>query len=586
MLPRWIGMKYGGIMNLDALTVAAVVEELRGAILHGRVQHVLLPTPMSIGLEVYREGRRHQLLASANPRSARLHLVESRLSRGVEQDSPLLLLLRKHVRKGVVTAIEQPDLERIVVLSITKYPGGRKDHEEEDEPLEETRCELVVELIGPRSNLILVDDNNLILEAVKRIPNDGERRAIMPRQVYTAPGRPAERLDPRRATADDVEAALARGGDAARALTSVYAGVSPQLAREALARANAGGFPQDAVLASRVATELAGLFVAPFAPSLAYGENEQLIAFAPYSMAQYADVRAVASISIAIETFYDAAEHVTNHAQRRDQLAAALRGVQEKYHRQREALERELARAEALDTLRWEGEMIFGYLHTIEPGQTALDIEDRTIRLDPRKTPVENAQARFREYDKAKGALAGVPQRLDATRTQLDWLDETVALLEMADSFEAISTIERELTEQGIIGRPGARPKGPRAGPLRLRSSEGVTIFVGRSAGQNEQVTFQLAQPHDLWLHARGVPGAHVVIQVDGEWGDATLLEAAGLAVHFSKARNQTAAEVTICERRHVRKVAGGPPGLVTIRNERSIRVPPLRPDQLAERTA
>ncbi|MDQ5850526.1 MAG: NFACT family protein, partial [Chloroflexota bacterium] len=428
-------------MNVDALTIAAVVDELRDTVLHGRVQHVVLPALSSIGLEIFRQGRRYQLLASANPRTARLHLVDSRLSRGVEQDTPLLLLLRKYVRNGIVTAIEQPELERIVVLSITKYPSGRKDAEDDD-VVDERRCELIVELLGQRANLILVDDNNVILDAVKRVPDDRGGRAIMPHAVYILPPRPAGRLDPRSATAGGVREALARAEDPAKALAAAYAGVSPQLAREALVRAGPGQDLSSPTGAAAVAAALSALFREPFAPSLAY-DGDQPIAFAPYHMAQYDDVRPASSISEALHIFFASAEQLTGHAQRRDQLMARLRDVRIKYERQREALERELVRAQALDMLRWEGEMIFGYLHTLAPGQTVLEVDGKQIQLDPRKTPVENAQARFREYDKAKGALAGVPERLQGTEAQLAYLDETLTLLEFADTFETITAIER-----------------------------------------------------------------------------------------------------------------------------------------------
>ncbi len=153
----------------------------------------------------------------------------------------------------------------------------------------------------------------------------------------------------------------------------------------------------------------------------------------------------------------------------------------------------------------------------------------------------------------------------------------------MAEGFDAISGIEREVEQQGLLKpQPGNRTaRAPRAQPLHLRSSEGVPILVGRSAGQNDEVTFRLAQPDDIWLHARGVPGAHVVIRTDGAVGDQTLIEAAGLALYFSKARNQPAADVSLCRRRDVRKVAGGPPGLVTLRNEHSLHVHPLAPGDI-----
>jgi predicted ribosome quality control (RQC) complex YloA/Tae2 family protein len=300
-------------------------------------------------------------------------------------------------------------------------------------------------------------------------------------------------------------------------------------------------------------------------------------------MTQFPDVRPVDTVSEALETFFAASEQITAHAQRRDALRQRLHEVRERLQRQHDAMSRELERAAALDNLRWEGEMIFGYMHTIEPGQSTLEVEGKTIKLDVNRTPVENAQSRFREYDKAKGAIAGVPERLAATSGQLQYLDETVAMLELADSYEAIAAIEREVQEQGILKASSGKgqARGPRSTPLRTQSSDGVPILVGRSAGQNDEVTFRLARPDDLWLHVRDIPGAHVVVQVDGIVPDRTIEQAAGLAVYFSGARNSTSAEVILTLRRHVKKVAGGPLGLVNYRNEHTIRAAPLSPSEL-----
>jgi predicted ribosome quality control (RQC) complex YloA/Tae2 family protein len=112
-------------MYFDALTIAAVADELRETILGGRIQRVLQTGPLSIGLEIYNRGQRHQLLASAHPQLARAHLVRARLTRGVEQDTPMLLLMRKYVLGGRVIAVEQPALERILLLSIAKRAETR-----------------------------------------------------------------------------------------------------------------------------------------------------------------------------------------------------------------------------------------------------------------------------------------------------------------------------------------------------------------------------------------------------------------------------------------------------------------------------
>ncbi len=457
-------------MYFDALTLAAMTDELRSTIVGGRIQRVLLPTPLSIGLEVYNAGTRYQLYASADPRAARVHLLGAKPTRGSDRETPLTLLLRKYVRNGFVAAVEQPPLERILVLSIIKHPALRK--EDPDDVDHELRSELILELMGNRANILLVDDNNLILDAVKRVPA-GARRTIMPRQPYIAPAQ-LDRLDPRTATANGIRAALSGAErDVAKAIVSAYSGVSPQQAREALVRATAGEAiePDADPPHEAIAAALRGLWSEPWEPSLAY-QGEQVVAFAPYSLRQYAAARPAAGISEAVESYYAGAAQVTSHAQRRDALLRRLDEVRERYRRQFESLSRELERGSSLERLRWEGEMIFGFLHQIEPGQTELTIEGRTIRLDPLRTPVENAQARFREYDKAKAAVAGVPERLVSAENQLRFLDETMALLELAEGYEAIAAIEREATESGLLKAPsGKAPRGPRSQPLRIESS-------------------------------------------------------------------------------------------------------------------
>ena len=115
---------------------------------------------------------------------------------------------------------------------------------------------------------------------------------------------------------------------------------------------------------------------------------------------------------------------------------------------------------------------------------------------------------------------------------------------------------------------------------LRVESSDGFAIYVGRSAGQNEQVTFKIGAGDDLWLHARGLPGAHVIVKSGGRAvPEQTLREAAGLAAYFSQARGEPAVEIDISRRSLVRHIPNAPAGLVTYRAERTIRAAPRGPE-------
>ncbi len=587
-------------MYFDALTLAAVAEELQDTILGGRIQRALLPNQHSVALEIYARERRHHLLLSAHPQFTRVHLSAAKLSRGVERETPLLLLLRKYVVGARVVAIEQPELERVLVLSIVKGPLPRNtpafDDDDDmpddlDEPTdaaddmagaEPLRSELIVETMERRGNVILVGDDNIILASLRHVTRRMSHRPVLPHAPYELPPRQDKR-DPRQATPEGMRA-LQSGAETnlARAIVAAYRGMSPLAAREAVFRGvgDASAKPAPDLPWARLALAVRGLWSGDWQPCLVRNA-EELAAYAPYLLTHLPNAEPVDSISAALEAFYDAHERLTAHQQRRDALRKQILETRERLDFQRQGLRSELKRAEDLDRLRWEGEMIYAFMHALTPGQSQLEIEGRTIALDPRRTPIEQAQERFRAYDKAKGAIAGVPERLHAVEARLAGIDETLALLDLAEGFESIEDIAREAAEQGYIrtscGR--AAPKIRRQAPLRVESSDGYAIYVGRSAGQNEQVTFKIGASDDLWLHARGIPGAHVIIKSGGRAvPEQTLQEAAALAAYFSQARGAAAVEIDISRRSLVRHISNAPAGLVTYRAEQTLRVAPHAP--------
>ncbi|NJN16446.1 MAG: fibronectin/fibrinogen-binding protein [Oscillochloris sp.] len=605
-------------MYFDALTLTAVADELRETIIGGRIQRVLLTGPLSIGLEIYAQRRRYQLLASAHPQLARVHLTTNRLSRGVEQETPLLLLLRKYVLGGRITAIEQPQLERVLMVSIVKPPPMRNQNiphaaaevsdESSDEVADEAedaetddplaalarlmalenvlRCDLVIEPQDRRSNIILVDDDNFILESVKRVTPRMSSRVVMPRRVFELPP-PPEKRDPTKATAEGITS-LAAGSqrDLARALVATYRGVSPQVAREVVFRAvgRTDIRLDQAIPAYTVAARLRELFTAPQEPSLVPGPNGPS-AFAPYRITHLPESAGCSSMSTALDAYFATRETLSSHRQRRDALKQSLDAARERLVRRREQIAAELVRAGELETLRWEGEMIFAFMHELQPGATTLSVENRTIKLDPGRSPVDQAQERFKAYDKAKSALAGLPERAAAAATQVRGVEELTALLELSDDFEQIEQIAQEAEELGYLREhpdpvtARRRRKPAKARPLHLQSADGLDIYVGRSARQNEEVTFKIGRRDDLWVHVRTIHGSHVILRSGGrDIPEASLQQAAGLAAYFSQARADAAVEVDICRRALVRKIPGGPVGLVTYRAEQTLRVAPLEP--------
>lgn len=574
-------------MYFCTLTVAAIADELRTTVLGGVVQRVVLPDTASIGLEVYAHKQRYQLLASAHPSYARVHLVGGKLSRGVEQASPLLLLLRKYVLGGRIMAIEQPPLERVLTLSIVK---------------EVETCNLIVECMDRRSNIMLVDEHAVILDSVKRVTSRMSHRVILPHVAYMLP--PAQdKYDPRVATVDELLMLCEQDKrELVRVLVAGYRGVSPQTAREVLYRAGLGAFLADkgsrhAFLELQaldaVAQHLRDLFTARCVPVVVPGEA-QPVAYAPYRLTYMAGAVEQPTMSVALEVFYQVHQQVTNHGQRRDAVREQLDAARKRLHNLYDLLVKEREKTLDAEQVRWEGEMILGFMHAIAPGQCVLEVEGQSIALDPACSPLENAQRRFVAYGKAKSGAESVAKRLRDVELQWAGLEELAALLELADEREQIEQIALEAEEQGfVVGakaayaktkpklheKPGKQCRPALRKPLHVVSSEGFDMYVGRSSQQNAYVTFRVGRPDDMWLHARGVPGAHVIVR-SGKQSvpEQTLREAAGLAAYFSRARAEKAVDVDVARRTHVRKVSGGPPGLVTCRVERTLRVEPLPP--------
>jgi predicted ribosome quality control (RQC) complex YloA/Tae2 family protein len=251
------------------------------------------------------------------------------------------------------------------------------------------------------------------------------------------------------------------------------------------------------------------------------------------------------------------------------------------------ALEHQLAAGQGQrDPLRRGGEHILARHAELPVGSTEVLVDGERFELDPRLTAVENAQAYFARYRKAREAEARVPELLAQARQQVQHLAELRTLVEVADQMEAIRALRREVgaatgtkTMTPKTGKAAARPDAKAAAPYRrIGLGNGWEALLGTSAAGNARVTFDLGQADDIWLHARGVPGAHVILQTTGapQAPPEELVErAAQLAAWHSAARASGAVEVDVAQRRHVRKIPNAPPGLVRYTNERTLRVTP-----------
>ncbi|MBF6613948.1 MAG: NFACT family protein [Chloroflexi bacterium] len=622
-------------MPFDALTIAAIRQELERTLLGGRVQNVIMPGPLTISLEIYRAGSgRNQLLMSAHPQNARVQLTPTPSSRDPEQHPPLLLLLRKFVRGGTLYALSQPARERVLTASIAKRidpdkhqeyhfegdfrdRGGSEEAEPEDSDAPVTTVELVIEVMGRLSNIVLVAADGTIMDSIKRIPPSINRvRTTLPHQPYIAPPPQAKR-DPLGATINVLSVALSEAaqGDAGAAvwkgLVSGFAGVSPTLAREVVWRAFGDAklpvqsVARDPAALARLLEQMRAIFTleesGSWEPTVAWREEaggvRRALDFAPYRLTHLAKegckLEVHDSISQAASEYFAAAGQLGGHSALRAHVHAELEEIRRRDERKLSSLRDELQRSQALEEIRRRGEAILSYMHTLKPGEHRLAVPDEKliIELDPGLSPVENAQALFREYRKAQSAQASLPEKVAEAEMRVEYLDELATSLDLASSYDEIRAVQGEVrlakrptgrsaTEEQEGKQRGSKGKvrktqEKRPQPLRLQTQQGAQMLVGRTASQNDVATFRLAAPEDLWFHARGVPGSHVILRIGEGITPKDIEEAATVAAAHSRARNEAQVDVLYTEKKYVRKVPNSPPGFVTYKHEQVIRVAP-----------
>jgi predicted ribosome quality control (RQC) complex YloA/Tae2 family protein len=557
----------------DSLTLAAVASDIR-ALGRARFTGVRQPAADTIVVSLAAGRAAHHLLCCIHPTRARVHVA--RRPESTERLGPFGTLLRSRLVDARLVTVDQPPFNRLLRLGFDALEG---------------RLWLVAEVMGRHSNLVLAGER-AVLGALKVVtPRMSPRRPVLPGRPYVPP--PADRPTPLGLDVDGLRAILRSSASLERRLSQALLGVSPTLAREIALRAGidpAAPAEDSAGSAGALFETLRSIAASvernAFSPTV-YTDAGRVAAFAPFPMRvfEHLSPEATATMSEAVDRYYRQDAPADALDERRKQLngaiGAALRQREEVLEENRRIID-ESGRA---DRYRVLGDLILTHAHEVRPRDRVLRVPDYTgggaeveIPLDPALTPSENAQQYYRRYAKARATTKALPARMARLQTERDALTEALVQVEAATSPDDLWEIHSGLAEMGVVGRgPRSRPPA-KTGPRRFRTADGATILVGRSARENDRVTFREGGPEDLWFHARGVAGAHVILKAAGRPSPASIEAAARLAAYYSEGRTSGQVAVDSVERKHVRKPRGGAPGVVTYTGERTTLVAPARP--------
>lgn len=437
---------------------------------------------------------------------------------------------------GPLTSADQPALDRIVRLRF----GGAEGF------VETPPVDLVVELTGRNGNLILVDTRGVILGASREIGVDVNRfRQIEPGLEYVPPP-PYDKIDPRRASREELARAL--GGRTVAQVKKVVDGVGPELTAAASSLA---AVPADA----RLEGESLGRFLDALA---------EIVADPAAAVDRALDRPDVATLRARERR---AADRARAARRLRDRLELARKRVHD--------AQRTIEAEEGAAALREEADLLLAHAHRVPPGASSVVLPgflggDVTLELDPALPAAANAERRYAGARKRTARAARARERAAE-------LGAEVAALE--DELRSLASLDDEALHARAEELEPARRDRKRSGPgLRYPAPHGFTVVVGRSARENDEITFRVARSLDLWLHVQGWHGSHVIVQAQGrEVPFDTVLFAARLAAGHSKAAGGDNVPVDYTLRKHVWKVKGGPPGAVRFTQQKTVYVTPSR---------
>ena len=567
-------------MPLDGLTLGLIARELDAALAGGRINKIVQPERDELILTIRAGGENRQLLLSATANCARAHLTQVRKNSPLEPLN-LCMLMRKHITGGRVCAVRQLESDRILEIEI----------EHHDELGDAARKRLICEFMGKHSNLIFVDGNGRIIDSARRV-NEliSSVREVLPGLRYELP--PAHGKIPfDHVEADALYAAMAgMNGPLHRLIAQTISGMSTQTARELAFRATGTEDAHSEEIDLRAACECIGAelkripdTVAPAVLLAGDGAPIDAVAF-PYLSRAHLKSEAFPTISEAMDAFYRTRDRSERIQQKSAALHRALKKNIERCERKLALQQEALLGSQRMEEYRLKGELLTANLHLAQKGARSVEVpnyyEEGTpmlaVELDEKLSPGQNAQKYFKMYQKARNAQTLAAEQIEKTSAELNYLEGQMDNLGKCQEESELFELRAELEKFGYVKANRSRRQMkqlPPSQPMKFTAPSGRAILVGKNNLQNDKLT-ATAQPNEVWLHAKDMPGSHVIIVGEAP-DDETIAYAARLAAAYSKGKASSRVPVDYTLRRYVKKPGGAKPGFVIYTNQRTLFVQP-----------
>jgi predicted ribosome quality control (RQC) complex YloA/Tae2 family protein len=573
------------LQPVDFTTLMAACHELRSDWLPARLEQVYQRDRFTVSLALRTLKQRAWLTLAWHPQAARVcldtpppHVPDTfTFSQQVWHQLNGLALVE-------IAAIAP--WERVLDLQFARRPG---------DPI---LWHLYVEIMGKYSNVILVNQDNLVITAAHQVSTQQSSvRPILTGQPYEVPPTLTDATPTLAESIDRWQERISLiPGQLQRNLLKNYRGLSSALVSSMLEVAELSNEQSTESLTPEDWQRLFHYWQ-QWLHTLENGGFEPGWRQNGYTVMGWGKTKSAQAVQELLQQYYNAQLDRQEFNQLRQQLQQKLKSVLQKLRQKAQTFHDRLQQSDQADQYRQQADLLMAHLHEWQPGMKAIVLADFetgepvTIPLNPEKNAVLNAQTLYKNHQKLKRARAAVEPLLAEVQTEIDYLEQVEAAVnqlsdyQQATDLEALVEIRDELIQQGYLADTGYRSArqtnkdDPSSEPHRYQTPSGFDLLVGRNNRQNDHLTFRLAGDYDLWFHTQEIPGSHVLMRLapGAVPEEADLAFAANLAAYYSRARQSEQVPVVYTEPKNVFKPKGAKPGMAIYKQERILWGNPLQ---------
>ncbi len=578
-------------MAFDACMMRAVLSELVREFPEAKIEKVLQPRNDEIDMLIHHGRSSRRLVFNVGPNAPRLQLSDK------QKENPLkapmfCMLLRKYFIGAKIVSVEQPGFDRIARFTVACY----------DEMGFPTERRIICEIMGKYANLIVLDDEDKILSALKVIDfASSSVRQVLPGLKYQIPAL-ADKLLPtviNESAFFEKLAAFPSERTAEKFITSTYSGIATQIAREITFRASGH-------IDTPVCSIDAGKFYKAFSqwqqllidenynPTVVFDKSGKPIDYSYMDITYLGEdviKRHFESLSGMLDCYFEEKDRLEHIHQRAHDITTLLNNAVARTERKLGIQRQSLLDADRGEDYKKHADLITANLYRLERGMESFRTVDYynegcpeiEIKLDTRLSPSQNAQKLYKQYNKCKTAKIVLAEQIEIWEGELRYLESVKQFLSRAECEQDVIEIRDELYRSGYASklRGYVPPKKIASTPHKFITSGGYELLVGRNNIQNDNLTFKTAGKGDLWFHVKDIPGSHVIMLCNGEEpSEQDYTEAAAVAAKYSKATGDLVA-VDYTRVKNIKKPGGSKPGFVIYKTNYTAFVRPATDEQI-----